>query len=272
MDNLGKTLKEKRIALHLSQKKACENICSQPMLSSIEQGKYIPNSHILILLCKRLRINIDQLSLSSNYQISSLNSFNQKLEKLCNDHNYIELKKFLLSDDTIAQVKASQQKAYYYYLSIAYLQADNDLDEFEYNLNLAMSEHPHSIALTTLDRLIFISMAVLYAKRKNSKYLDYLNNAFIKFNEVHFEDNQIILFYLAAYANILMGKNIDALNWINQGIDFATKNNSHYMLANLYYLFAKVLIAENKGDLALDSQTRSKIFTDLFNEKIFEFN
>ncbi|MFD1418299.1 helix-turn-helix domain-containing protein [Companilactobacillus keshanensis] len=274
MNNLGETLKEQRMALHLSQKSTCENICSQPMLSSIEKGKYIPNSQILILLCKRLKIDMELLSLNDNYQISSINSFNKKVDDLCNNHKYTELKKFLLADETVAKINTDQQtQAYYYYLSISYLQADKNLDSFESNLKLAISVHPHPIVLTTLDRLIRISMAVLYAKRKNNtKYLEYLTKSFEKFQVANFEANQIVIFYLAAYSNILLEKNIDALNWINQGIDFATKNNSHYMLANLYYLLAKIMTKENKSDLALDSINRSKIFTDLFNEKVFKLN
>lgn len=100
----------------------------------------------------------------------------------------------------------------------------------------------------------------------------YINKAFVDLENINFEPNQIILFYLAAYANILLEKNIDALNWINCGIDFATKNDSHYLLANLYYLLAKVLVKENKADLALNSNNRANIFKDLFNEQIFIFD
>lgn len=274
MNNLGETLKDRRLASHLSQKQVCENICSQPMLSSIEQGKYIPNAEILIALCKKLKINLNLLSLHDNYQISDVDKFNKTVDNLCNNHKYKELKQFLLDDKTIEKINSSQHtQAYYYYLSISYLQADNDLDKFEFNLKLAISEHPNPISLTTLDRLVFISMATLYAKKNNhNKYLEYLNKAFKDFKIVNFEANQIVIFYLAAYSNILLKKNIDALNWINQGIDFATKNNSHYMLANLYYLLAKTLIKENKSELALDPKNRAKVFTELFNEKIFKFN
>ncbi|WP_125565406.1 helix-turn-helix domain-containing protein [Companilactobacillus insicii] len=274
MNNLGEIFRARRIELKLSQKNTCENICSQPMLSSIEQGKYIPNSQILISLCKRLKIDMNSLSLHDNYQISNLNDFNNTIENLCNNHKYVELKEFLLSETTIKNINNEQQaQAYYYYLSISYIQADNDLDNFEYNLKLAMAEHKNPTKLTTLDRLIFISMSTLYAKKKDkNKSLEYLTEAFKKFEISNFEHNQIIIFYLAAYSNILLEKNIDALNWINQGIDFATKNNSHYMLANLYYLLAKTLVIEGKDTLALNSKNRAEIFTELFKEKIFEFN
>ncbi|WP_125711562.1 DUF2225 domain-containing protein [Companilactobacillus kedongensis] len=217
---------------------------------------------------------MDQLSLDSNYQMSSIKDFNKQIDSLCNNHDYAKLKDFLLSEKTIENISTDRQtQAYYYYLGVAYLQTDNNLDQAEYNFKLAFSSHDNSNVLNTLDRLILISMAAIYAKKNNEKKtLDYITQAFDKFTSTKFETNQIALFYLTAYANLILEKNLDAINWVNQGIDFAAKNDSHYMLANLYYLLAQLLNKTDKSNLALDPHNRAKIFTDLFNEKIFKLD
>ncbi len=272
MNNLGDILKHRRLELHMSQSAASDNICSQPMLSSIEKGKYIPNSEILILLCKRLKIDMNQLSLNNNYQISSVEIFNNTVTHLCNNHEYFELKEFLLKKSTVESIASDNQlQAYYYYLGIAFLQSDNDLDQAEVNLKLAMTNPTEHSNLTTLDRLVLISSAVVYATKQQPNLSDmYIQKAFKQFNSATFETNQVALFYLAGYANLLINNKLKAIKWLNQGIDFASNHDSHYMLANMYYLLAKILMDTDKSELALDYQNRSQIFTDLFHEKVFK--
>jgi len=274
MNNLGEILKEKRIALKMSQKELAEDICTQPLISSIEKGKYIPNSQILILLCQRLQIDIDNISLDNNYQISSKAEFNNMITTLCNNHEYKKLKEFLLQDSTINSISNDEQtKAYYYYLGVAYLQADHDLDAAQTNFKLVLSNYNTKNKLTTLNRLTSASLAVIFAKKglMNSSN-EYLNNAFRNFDTARFETNQIALFYLATYSRSLLNKNIDAITWVDQGIEFASQHDSHYMLGNMYYLLAQLLSKSNQSDASNQSRDRSDMFAELFGEKIFKTN
>ncbi|WP_225423023.1 helix-turn-helix domain-containing protein [Companilactobacillus jidongensis] len=275
MNNLGEILKEKRLILKMSQKEVAADICSQPMISSIEKGKYIPNSQILILLCQRLQIDIDSISLDSNYQISSREEFNNKITTLCNNHEYQKLREFLLQESTIDSVSNHEQtKAYYYYLGVAYLQADHNLDKAKTNFKLSLSNDDNNRKkLTTLDRLASVSLAGIFAKEGliNSSN-EYLNIAFHNFDTANFETNQIALFYLAAYSRASLNKNIDAITWLDQGIEFATKHDSHYMLGNMYYLLAQLLSKSNQADSTTQYRDRSDMFAELFGEKIFKTN
>lgn len=57
---LGVTLREARLKKRLSQAALAKGICSQPMISAIEKGDYLPNAAIFIALCKRLGLSVDK--------------------------------------------------------------------------------------------------------------------------------------------------------------------------------------------------------------------
>lgn len=58
---LGTILKHTRQSQRLTQKQLADGICSQSMLSAIEQNQYTPNAQLLIALCQRLNISLDEL-------------------------------------------------------------------------------------------------------------------------------------------------------------------------------------------------------------------
>lgn len=125
-ETLGSILKRARMARHLTQQVVADDICSQPMLSAIENGRYTPNTDLLIALCQRLGIDLNSLQLADNYAVGTATQFNQTVEKLCNQHQYTDLLKFLKQDDVISAIQSdTQTQAYYYYLSVATFQASD---------------------------------------------------------------------------------------------------------------------------------------------------
>lgn len=117
---LGDILKQTRQAQHMTQKQLAEGICSQSMLSAIEKGQYTPNANLLIALCRRLKIILDDISLSSNFAIGRTRDFNQKLDRLCNQHQYQKLFDFLQKPSVLDAIETDgQTQAYYYYLGVS---------------------------------------------------------------------------------------------------------------------------------------------------------
>ena len=51
---IGFLIKGTRKKLGISQRDLADGICSQPMISSIERGDYIPNAILFMQLCGRL--------------------------------------------------------------------------------------------------------------------------------------------------------------------------------------------------------------------------
>lgn len=58
---LGKTIKNLRTDLELTQKQLAEGICSQSLLSRVEQGLEIPSVLIIHNICQKLGITVDAL-------------------------------------------------------------------------------------------------------------------------------------------------------------------------------------------------------------------
>lgn len=100
--------------------------------------KYVPNAQLLIRLCKRLEINLNEISLADNYAVSSNKQFNKQVEYLCNQHQYSELKNYLESNNSNLK-SAEQLQAYYYYLAVACLQT-GELKAAEQDLKLSLAE------------------------------------------------------------------------------------------------------------------------------------
>jgi len=271
-NQLGETIKNTRTSQHLSQKELSQDICSQPMLSSIEHGKYMPNAKLLILLCERLNISIATISLSTNYHISDNQKLNNQLSILCNNHHYQQLLDFLNNDDTLDLINSDlQTQAYYYYLGIAKIQTGVDHNEALNSFKLSLSSHENSTDSNTLTRLTHASIAVIKSISHQPNSVDEeIMLATNKIETINYTENLNIIPYLSACAAAKSSNWTTAVHWINLGITFTTEHNSHYMLANYYFLLAHVSAVTDEQNIKIESEQRSKIFSDLFNEKVFK--
>ncbi|MBA1394333.1 hypothetical protein EQ500_10745 [Lactobacillus sp. XV13L] len=84
-----------------------------------------------------------------------------------------------------------------------------------------------------------------------------------------YEDNQIILYYLAAVGSYQLKQYVQAITYLTQGIRFAADHNSHYLLANDYYLLAHVAKATGNDQQQRESLAHQQFLSELFNEKIY---
>lgn len=266
----GATIKQIRKEQKLSQKNLANGLCSQPMLSAIENGQYLPNSKLLIQLCQRLGIQADLLVLQDHFMISQNKNFSQIAEKLCNQHQYQELQDFLLSSEVLEAIETAEEySAYYYYLACSYFHLAADLSECLQAFKLALVEN--STETTTLARLIQVSLGVVYAKQTQKKLShDFLAASIKNLTQTPYEENLNILFYLKALAEFEMTEYLAAAATINQGILYITDHSSTFMIANLYYLMA--LIAEETIQLnqVTEAKKRSDIFAELYKEAVFK--
>ncbi|WP_409021611.1 helix-turn-helix domain-containing protein [Dellaglioa sp. P0083] len=270
-NSLGLILKETRQSLHLTQKEVSKDICAQSMLSAIENNKYTPNAQLLIQLCHKLSITLDQISLLENFDISSENKFNEHVSKLCNQHQYKELLQFLNQETVINNLKTDKQlQAYYYYIGVATLHTKNKLIDTEKYIKLSLASR-NKILPDTLTRLGTISLAFIYAKQNlQNKAEKYIDQTFLDFNKLSYEENQNILFYLTALIYFNLNDLTMSFNWINKSVKFATDHNSHYMLANSFYLMAQIAKRAEDKDNFLAATEKQQLLTGLFNEQIYK--
>jgi len=269
MKNLGTVLKELRKEKGLTQKELAAGICAQSMLSAIENNVYVPNANLLINLANKLGVDLNEISLATNYPISAEDEFNETVDKLCNGHQYLELLKFLELPKTTDNLKTTRQlQAYYYYLGVAQLQTnalDSALQSFK--LSLAEINHRH---LETISRLAYLAMGYVYAlQNKKTAAIDNIDLAFRNWNDYSYDENQNILYYLVALIYFKLNDYQDATAYLVDGIRFIAKHDSHYMLANCYFLVARLAQEAHNDDERLEANHRKDLFTELYGEQIF---
>ncbi|MBS7578141.1 MULTISPECIES: helix-turn-helix domain-containing protein [unclassified Enterococcus] len=264
---IGKLISQARKQKRLTQKELCLNLCSQSMLSAIENNQYRPNAELFIALCRRLSLDLNQIALKYHYPISKINEFNQSVADLCNAHHYEALYNFLISESVISQLETrNEYRNYYYYLGCATFHVKRDLQETEQLLKLALAEDKMNDSSESLALLAYASLGFIYALKRqlrdSQKLFEY---AITQIKSRPFDENLAVIFYLKTLAQIILNENRASINGtISEGIDLVTKHHAVHMLANLYYLSSIV----NKGDKGNDDLLRSEIFKDLYGEVI----
>lgn len=119
--NFGDNLKSTRRKQKLSQKELANGVCSQAMLSRIENNEVVPSVILMQQLCQRLHVSIDDI-LSTDYQFST-HSRNEWLDLMKYYHQSTQYEKLRRSIDESNIFKhmhrLSDQQEFYYYHSCA---------------------------------------------------------------------------------------------------------------------------------------------------------
>ncbi|WP_282801653.1 helix-turn-helix transcriptional regulator [Secundilactobacillus kimchicus] len=271
---IGHILRVRRKELKCSQAQISENICSQSMLSAIENNRYTPNAELLIALCQRLGVSLERLSLAENYAIGNQSALNDRVVALCNHHDYQKLLKFLLDEAVVESVQtAAQTQSYYYYLAAAQLQGTTHFQPTEVKRSLHLSLASATLSQQALTRLAQVTLAYVAAVSGQKKEaLNQVHSALKKMSDAPFDENLNVVFYLAAVVYYRLSLDKESFVLMTRGVDFITANNSHYMLANSYYLLA--LIAKRLGDRdqRQTAADRSAFLATLFNESVYKFD
>lgn len=268
--SLGMTLKQVRQQRQLTQREVAQNICAQSMLSAIENDRYMPNAALLMRLCERLAISLNEISLAQNFKVGPQVTLNQRVEELCNQHQYAELQAFLKQDDVVAAIDSDEQtQAYYYYLGVTDVQLGPNLDAADQNFRLSLASAVGGRA-TTLTRIAQVSLALVRGRQQRQTEAQKLvTTALADLTTSPYEKNLNILFYLAALFDFEAQRDHAAMQRLVAGIQFATDHNSHYLLANDYHLLA--VIADRNERLAnTDFHQSERLLTKLFHEKIYD--
>lgn len=269
--DMGESLKQARKRVGLTQKSAAEGICTQSMLSAIERGKYVPSATILLSLAKKLGINLDEFSLRENYDIGESAQINERMERLCNAHEYERLLRFLETVTVLDAIQTqAQTQAYYYYLGVARFQTQVSNAQASQALSMSLASAPSSRHGDTLSRLAVIAQGVIDAKAgRVAQAHEAVSTALHNLSASPYDENQNVMCYLAALISFEVGNEVAAARNCDDAIAFIASNGSHYMLANCYALLARVALLSEKNDEAVESKKRSQFLAQLFDEKVF---
>lgn len=268
----GAEIKRLRNEKKLTQKKLCSGICSQPMLSAIESGKYIPNSKLLIQLCQRLEVSTEILVLKDNYEISGNISFSIQAETFCNQHEYEKLNEFMLREEVMNSIVTKEHfQAYYYYLGCSSFHVEKNLRECERNLKLSLAEGGKRDIPDSLSRLALASLALVNAKLfRKTVTIDLIKQSVVAMADGPYGQNLNIIYYLNALAYYELEDFEAAVTMIEEGVSFVTANDSHFMLANLFYLLAQISEKTEILSINQNAYTKSSIFEELYKEEVYK--
>lgn len=241
---LGTKIRSLRLSKGLSQKELSEGICSQSMLSQIEKNKHTPNFNLLVKLCDRLEVHLDDFNEYSITDLTIKKNLKDKLEELFYQHKYEEI--FILLE--------SHQVNSYFYTPL-----DLQLLLFYKALYYGFTKGEYHYAHEILEEALFITY---YENKRNLSYQEILilNNLGIFIAKMEmFKDSFryyaiilqdidtnlkvendpkiTVIYFNIANAYSKYGDYEKALKIAVQGIQWANKPNinTQLRLSHLYY-------------------------------------
>nr|WP_238333692.1 helix-turn-helix transcriptional regulator [Companilactobacillus mishanensis] len=258
----------------LSQKELSKGICTQATLSKFENNGKIPSMKILIQLCNRLGLSLDDIIGIDNHDskklVKAMNKaeFNLIISEYQNSWdilNKIELDS--LSDDKEAVMQ-------YYYLK-GYLNVldDGDLLEAVFDFNRILSDmDPKGETIFTF--LAFVGMGMVYAKQgDDDKSEFYFSKVFNDIYGMSIDDvNKIwryinIIFYCAIYYSDR--KDYETANTLlKYAVKICADNHVTYYIARIYLQLAENDCAVNgKSDHLRDLLNKAEVFSEFNNNQ-----
>lgn len=242
--NIGNKLKSIRKMKRLSQKELCEDICSQGMLSQIEQNKHIPNISLLAKLCNRLEITLDELEVHTENELHIKQDLKEVSASLFYQRKYEELYHLIKSHklDTYFFTKTDQQLILFYEaLYYGFIKEEHHKSYEMLEQSLSFTFHSKKQQLTYNEILIINNLAIMMIKLSMLKdafaYFDLILSNVEKNTKIENEEKLTIVFFNIANAYSKNGNYEKALEIAIKGIEWANKPNirTQIRLNYLYY-------------------------------------
>ncbi|MBZ6008784.1 helix-turn-helix transcriptional regulator [Leuconostoc gelidum subsp. aenigmaticum] len=235
MVNVEKFIRTRK-RLKISQMSLCVNICTQATLSKFEKHKQVPAVDIMILLCERLGLTLNDifpihvtLKTTSNEQVLAL------AMKALFYQNLVKYNQLMKQVD-IANLLDSEQYTYQLlqYFSLVFFQK-NDVKATKLLKKIDVSQ------FNQLQQLLFYAITIHYYYQQ-----DFFDKAEKIFNDVWRHQQNItvadrsgfqaaIIYLLAQYQMSLKNYKY-AMMLATYGINFINDSDGTYFLENLFWL------------------------------------
>ncbi|MDR0921230.1 MAG: helix-turn-helix domain-containing protein [Lactobacillales bacterium] len=247
MSVFGTVIKEIRKERKMTQKFLCQNICSQSVLSRIENNDEIPNVLVMQQLCDRLGVSLDSVMRNERVGVKHMN-------ELFDTMAYYYRKRELRPLFDLLQTKDFQQylhletdmQRYYYYLGYCKFYLLNDGSDALRDLEQALEFTYHNskklvsnieIQLLSLIAMVEFSFGnIAVAEKCFRKSLEYFYSLPIERTHVEFTT----VFYNYGVLLYETGQFTEAEFQICQGISWARQNESIYYLEDLFLLKSNI--------------------------------
>lgn len=260
---------DKRKGMGLSQKELSKGICTQATLSKFENNGKIPSMKILIQLCNRLGLALDDvIGIEDNgrkKQVQAMNQaeFNLIIEEYQNSWD-------ILNEIKLDSIKDDRQATMQFYYLQGYLNVldDGDLLEAVFDFNQILSDLDTK-GETIFTFLAFVGMGMVYAKQGDDDKSEYyfskvFNDIYVmKIDDVTKIWRYInIIFYCSLYySNRKEFETANAL--LNYGVKVCEDNHVTYYIARIYeQLSINECAVNGKSDKVLSLLNKAEVFSE----------
>lgn len=186
---LGNVIQSKRKSLNINQTELADGICTQAIISKIENQNISPSITILISICQRLNLTLDQVF----SEFSSLPSSNLIQDKFDQLDTAVQDNNFQILESVLPTIKkdalSSLEKAHLHFLYSLLSKSKNDFDDaiFQLNYSLELLTNRNSFWGT----MIYSELGQIYLdKTQNDKAKYYFDQAYSNIDIVVNSNNE----------------------------------------------------------------------------------
>lgn len=268
--DIGLKIKEKRVAMGMSQLELAEGICTQGTISNIENRNTVPSTIILKDIARKLDLNFTDFGFKEDNIIKNvLEKVNKLVANGESEKAYyqlvLNLKANEISDDII-------KKRYYYYLGNTCLIGLGDIEQAKEIFNNILENFEMSNTLD--DILIFVGLGVSEVLSDNlkggqiwiEKAVELLRNE-ILFKDSNKKEIMKIYFNIAKFYSQIENYK-EAVRLSDEGIFWAKELGSSYHLDYLNYEKGFNLYKLGKFEEAKSYYNVSYVLATVLNNEI----
>lgn len=241
MKILGEKIRHYRKLRGISQSELADGICTQATVSLIEKKDKIPSMEILVRICERLGITMNLVIVNDDSQIYSIISEIKKLFYQ-DDYDGIVAKLDKLKDININNKQ--EIKLIHFFSGLVEYEVEKNYDKAIFDFNRAMNVNIVSVDM--YDILINIYTAKAYvnkgsddeAKVYYDQSKDLIKSSVEKINDENYRDSILIYANMSELA-LELGNNESVIEYANEGIYIARKEQSLFKLDSMYNYMAE---------------------------------
>lgn len=253
--SFGHVLKQIRKERKLTQKMLSQNICSQSVLSRIENDEELPNVLVMQNLCERLGVTIDQVMTLHSEEIQKANQLLNQMAYHFFHKEYTELADLLKQPAILDQLYLDTDlQLYYYYLGSCEYFLGRDLElalqHLKQGLSYTFQADKHYISSNEIQLISCIGRVQtdLGQKKEGEDNLAYSMELFETLPKERIDCRLAKVFYNFSLFLYQEKRYEEALAVVKSGAEMVRKQKSYYYLEELFQLKGLIYKALGKKE------------------------
>ncbi|HIX69967.1 MAG TPA: helix-turn-helix domain-containing protein [Candidatus Enterococcus stercoravium] len=245
--SFGEVIKNIRKQRKMTQKMLSQNICSQSVLSRIENDGELPNVLVMAQLCQRLGVTIDQVMQMHSTEIQQVHALIEQLTFFFFHKNYQLLDELLHRPNLLNHLYLDTDlQLYHYYLGSCYFFLHHDsesaLKELKRGLSYTFQLDKSNVSATEIQLISCIGSVYEDLRRMDlaRQQLKYSLQLFQKMPPERMSNMAAKIFYNYAHFLYSQKEAEEALAIAKEGITVARKQKSYYYLDDLFLLTGRI--------------------------------